>query len=155
MARKIITEEMREKIKNLYKQGLKNREIGNLVDLAPETVSRIVKVFIDNGSLEPKRPSAIGKKRAPKGQGKGKYVKKGYNPVNKKLSPEQEKQLLFDYFENNFTYKQIMAKYNLWQGSIKIIVDKAIRQGLYQPKGQGNNQPKKHITRRTKNDDNR
>lgn len=136
MPKKIISDEIKERVKKLYKQRLTNQEIANLVGLTAVSVNNIIKPFILSGELEPKKASLQGRKITPKGQGKGAYVKKGYNPANKKLSPEQEKDLLIDYFENNMTYKDIMIKYHLWQGSIKLRIDKAIRQGLYSHKRQ-------------------
>ncbi len=70
--------------------------------------------------------------------------KKGYNPANKKLNKEQENELLADYFEKDMTYKEIMAKYNLWQNSIKIIVNKALAEGVYKPKGRGKHRKRKN-----------
>lgn len=138
-----IDDETIQKIKTLYKQGLSLKEIGILVGLTPQSINKVMRPFIASGEVKAKRPGKIGKPPVPRGQGKHKtYIKKGYNPVNKKLTPEQEQDLLKDYFVNDFTFKEIMAKYKLWQGSIKIIVDKAIKQGLYAPKGRGNRKRK-------------
>lgn len=141
MARKIITEETKQQILTLYKQGVKLKYICETTGLTQPTISRIVKVSF--GAM--RKPFRPGRKITPRGQGNWKpYEKKGYNPANKKLNKEQEKELLADYFEKDMTYKEIMAKYNLWQNSIKIIVDKALAEGLYKPKGRGNHRKRKN-----------
>ena len=148
-----IDNETIERVKTLYKQGLNLKEISILVDLTPQSINNIVRPFILSGEIKARRPGKIGKSPTPRGQGKHQtYVKKGYNPVNKKLTPEREKELLTDYFVNNMTYKAIMEKYGLWQASIKIIVDRAVKQGLYSPKGRGNNYPKQKQKGENKND---
>ena len=135
MSRRPIPDEIKMKVAELYNQKTKTQDISIKLNISTSSVILIVRQCIKNGLLEPKKKS-FGKNRLPNGMG-AKYIKKGYNPYNKKLTIEQEKELLKDYFEEDMTYKQIMAKYSLWQGSIKIIIDKAVSEGLYKPKGFG------------------
>lgn len=136
MSRQPIPDDIKMQVADLYKKGISNQTIANLLGISGQFITSIVRQFVKSGNLKPKKAN-FGKHRLPNGMG-SKYVKKGYKPHNKKLTTEQENELLKDYFEKNMTYKQIMTKYNLWQASIKIIVDKAIAEGLYEPKGRGN-----------------
>lgn len=136
MSRQPIPDDIKMQVADLYKKNITCQAIANLLGISLPSVTKTISQFVKQGILEPKKAN-FGKHRLPNGMG-NKYVKKGYNPHNKKLTTEQENELLKDYFEKNMTYKQIMAKYNLWQGSIKIIIDKAISEGLYEPKGRGN-----------------
>lgn len=145
MSRVAIDDETKQKVLTLYKNGVTNKEISVATDISIQSVNNIIHMAVDKGLVEPKKTCLFNKPITPKGQGKGKYIKKGYNPYNKLLTEEQENQLLEDYFVKNMTYKQIMSKYGVWQGTIKIIVDKAIQKGLYQPKGKGNHRKEKSI----------
>ena len=137
MGRKAISEEVRAKVIKMYKNNFSHETIANVLGISTSSICLIVRQEIIRGGVNFKR-SSFGKPKTPNGQGK-KYIKKGkYNPVNKKLNEEQEKELLKDYFEKDMTYKQVMQKYGLWQQSIKIIVDKAVKAGLYSAKGKGN-----------------
>lgn len=140
MGRLPLAESKKLQILELYRKDVTLQAISNLLGVGYQTVANVVQEYVKLGAIKP-RYSHFGKTRAPNGQGREKYVKKGYHP-KKKLNDEQESELLKDYFVNNMTYSQIMQKYGLWQGSIKIIVDRAIRQGLYQPKGKGYKKPK-------------
>ena len=133
-----IDEETQNKVVVLYKNGVINKEISVQLGISVQSVQNIIHKGVASGQIEPKKAVLFNKPKTPNGQGKGKYIKKGYNPHNKKLSIEQENQLLEDYFVKDMTYKQIMSKYNVWQGTIKIIIDKALQKGLYTPKGCGN-----------------
>lgn len=135
MSRQPIPDDIKMQVADLYKKNITCQAIANLLGISLPSVTKTISQFVKQGILEPKKAN-FGKHRLPNGMG-SKYVKKGYNP-HKKLTIEQESELLKDYFEKNMTYKQIMTKYNLWQASIKIIVDKAIAEGLYEPKGRGN-----------------
>lgn len=135
MSGKHLSIETKKEIARLYDRGLELATICNLLDVSKCSVVKVIHKECENGNLSPRKGN-FGNSRAPNGQAK-KYVKKGYNPVNKKLDAEQERELLCDYFERDMTYKQIMEKYGLWQHSIKIIVDKAIAQGIYERKGKG------------------
>lgn len=135
MSRQPIPDDIKMQVADLYKKNITCQAIANLLGISLPSVTKIISQYVKQGILEPKKAN-FGKHRLPNGTG-SKYIKKGYNPHNKKLTIEQEKELLRDYFEKDMTYKQIMAKYGLWQGSIKIIVDKAITEGLYMPKGYG------------------
>lgn len=136
MSRQPIPDDIKMQVADLYKKNITCQAIANLLGISLPSVTKTISQFVKQGILEPKKAN-FGKHRLPNGMG-SKYVKKGYKPHNKKLTTEQENELLKDYFEKNMTYKQIMTKYNLWQASIKIIVDKAITEGLYVPKGRGN-----------------
>lgn len=142
---KIIDIETKKEILNLYKSGVEIKMIANLQGVSSATVGNLIKKEVISGELVARREKYFGTHRPPKGCGRGEYIKKGRNP-KRKLTPEQEHQLLIDYFENDMTYKQIMDKYDLWQASIKRIVDDAIKKNLYKPKGKGNH--KKAIERR-------
>ena len=133
MPRIPLSDDIKEQIKVFYKKGFSNKMIANIVGVSEPSVLNVVRELARRGEVKAKK-DILGKKRTPNGQGKGAYVKKGYNPVNKKLTEEQEKELLKDYFENGFTYKQVAEKYHLWQHSIKIIIDKAVARGEYESK---------------------
>ena len=141
MARKIITEEMKKQVVSMYRQGLKLRVIADTTGLSQPTISKIVRPLFASGEVKPHVACMVGRRPIRTGNWKP-YIKKDRNP-NKKLTEKQEQQLLEDYFVNDMTYKQIMAKYDLWQTSIKIIVDKGIAEGVYQPKGRGNRRRRK------------
>lgn len=134
MPRKGLSEEIKEKIVTMYKKGISHKEISNLIGVSIGSISKTIKEQVESGTLTPKRNGSFGKTKVH--WGKGKYIKKGYNP-NRKLNQEQENELLNDYFIKNMTYKQVMAKYNVWQTTIKRIVDNAVKLGLYERKGKG------------------
>lgn len=134
MPRKGLPQEIKDKVYEMYKKGFENKEIANLLGISLNSLSVIIRQGVAEGKIKPKRENIFGK--TPTRTGQGKYVKKGYRP-HRKLDQEQENNLLIDYFENNFTYKQIMEKYSVWQTTIKRIIDNAIKLGIYQRKGKG------------------
>lgn len=134
MPRKGLRDELKEKIVAMYKKGISHKEISNLIGVSISAITKTIKEQVERGTLTPKRVKSFGKTKVC--WGKGKYIKKGYNP-NRKLSQEQENELLNDYFIKNMTYKQVMAKYKVWQTTIKRIVDNAVKLGLYERKGKG------------------
>ncbi len=77
MARKIITEETKQQILTLYKQGVKLKYIGETTGLTPTTISNIVKPYLRSGEIKARVPSFVGRKPIHKGQGNWKpYEKK-------------------------------------------------------------------------------
>lgn len=139
MSRQPIADDVKSSIVEFYKQGLTNQAIANLTGVSIASVINIVRESIKKGLITPKHGN-FGKKRNKNGQG-SKYQKKGYNP-KRKLSIEQENQLLDDYFNKGYTYKMIMKKYDIWQRTLRLIINRAVGKGLYTPKGKGNKKRK-------------
>ena len=111
-----------EQIIELYKCGVGIGKIADETGVTKDTVTRVVRRAVEDGLVEPRRPTA-GKPRPAKGQGKGyTYEKKGYFTGIRSLPFEQQKELVDDYTNKGMGYKDLMAKYGIWQKSIKHIL---------------------------------
>jgi DNA invertase Pin-like site-specific DNA recombinase len=121
MARKLSEKRigLKEQVKDLYNAGLLVAEICNMVGVSQPTISRLIGELVKLGEL--KQRENIRNKHIDGIYKKSKYLyqskrsQEGYHNPKKKLSVEQEKQLLYDYFVLDMSANQVKQKYNVGQ----------------------------------------
>ena len=87
------SEEIKDKAIKMYRKGeLTVAEISNLVDVSVSHLNKIFHEAIAKGILQPRQAT---------------------NKNNKKFTTEQERQIAIDYYENNFTFSKLKAKWNI------------------------------------------
>lgn len=119
-----------QKLIKLYKdKKVMYKDLPKLLGVSNYAITIKIQELVSSGILEPRNKKTFGIKA---GEGKPRVVNKDFQ--RKKLNEEQEQEMLVDYFENGFGYKAIREKYNIYPTSIKIIVDRAIASGQYEPK---------------------
>lgn len=125
-----MTEENFGKLAELYAdKSLKIPQIAELMNLSHPQITKMVRKLVNDGVVEP-RSTGFG---VPKVRGQRKVrVLKGRN--DRKLNQEQEDLLLFDYYINNMTIKQVCEKYGIYPNSFTYISRRAIESGKYEPK---------------------
>ncbi len=135
LGRKTIwKEENTKQLIKLYKdRKVMYKDLPHLLGVSNFAMTIKIQELVASGVLEPRNKKTFGIKA---GEGKPKVVNKDFQ--RKKLNEEQEQEMLVDYFENDFGYKAIREKYDIYPTSIKIIVDRAIASGKYEPKKRGN-----------------
>lgn len=131
--RTIWNEENTAELIKLYKdKKVMYKDLPQLLGVSNFAMTIKIQELVADGVLEPRNKKIFGIKA---GEGKPKVVNKDFQ--RKKLNEEQEQEMLIDYFENDFGYKAIREKYGIYPTSIKIIIDRAIANGQYEPKKRG------------------
>lgn len=115
----MISKEAREKAIRLYKHKyLTLKEISNLTGISYATLTGIYKKAFENGTLKPRHEFSALKPRVPNGQGKQWCEIKGVgqggrSKERKKYSPEEEHQIVIDYYEKNLSVKELKEKWGI------------------------------------------
>lgn len=134
---KSISKDVEQQIIELYGAGVTVSQIMEQTGVSNSTVTRVAREAIMRYKLEPRRAN-FGKPRPSKGEGKGyHYEKRGYACGSRKLTEEQQKEIVKDY-KNGMTYTEMMEKYGVWQKTLKSVIDRAIEKGVCLPRGRGN-----------------
>lgn len=122
-----MTEEQRQKAIKLYKnKNLKVIEISNLTGIPISTLIMVWRRAFESGELVPRREKLAMQPRRPKGQGI-KYVRtyeKGKFPHKSKYTPEQEIEIMQDYYEKGFSTNALREKWNIFPKQLQRLREK-------------------------------
>lgn len=101
-----------------WRRELTTTEIANLNNMSRSRLMVHLRERFKDGSLTPRTKNALIKPKPPKTPNKrGHYD----HSKHRKLTAEQEQQLLHDYYELNMTEKQVLAKYKIFPRTLQLI----------------------------------
>ena len=101
-----------------WRRELTTTEIANLNNMSRSRLMVHLRERFKDGSLTPRTKNALIKPKLPKTPNKrGCYD----HSKHRKLTAEQEQQLLHDYYELDMTEKQVLAKYKILPRTLPLI----------------------------------
>lgn len=101
-----------------WRKDLTVTEIANLNNMSRDCLMVYLRPMFKDGTIEPRTKREYGKPKPPKSNRKrGEYD----HSKLRKLTAEQEQQLLHDYYELNMTEKQVLTKYKIFPRTLQLI----------------------------------